>query len=81
MSPGPSSITSLSVFVPVYNEQFLVASSLERLKVLEESPQLERIEVIVVDDCSTDETPVVLKRFREANPDGARFSWKLIHHD
>jgi|GEM_PF-4350008 len=39
MSPGPSSITSLSVFVPVYNEQFLVASSLERLKVLEESPQ------------------------------------------
>jgi len=35
----------------------------------------------VVDDCSTDETPVVLKRFREANPDGARFSWKFIHHD
>src|SRR5262245_31317498 len=81
MSPGPSSMTSLSVFVPVYNEQFLVASSLERLKVLEESPQLERIEVIVVDDCSTDETPVVLKRFREANPDGARLAWKFIRHE
>lgn len=75
-------MTSLSVFVPAYNEQFLVASSLERLKVLEESSYLERVEVIVVDDCSTDETPAVLQRFREANPDRVgKFVWKFIRHD
>ena len=52
--------TSLSVLVPVYNEQFLVATSLDRLRVLESSPALSRIEVIVVDDKSTDDTPEVL---------------------
>jgi hypothetical protein len=41
--------TSLSVLVPVYNEQYLVYESLHRLKVLETSPHLERIEVIVVE--------------------------------
>ena len=40
--------------VPVYNEEHLVYSSLKRLRVLETSDLLERIEVIVVDDGSTD---------------------------
>src|SRR6516162_3483054 len=58
---GPSTFsintpTSLSVLVPVYNEQYLVYASLERLKILAESPLLERIDVIVVDDGSTDQT-------------------------
>ena len=39
-----------------YNEEYLMYASLERLKVLAESPLLERIEVIVVDDGSTDQT-------------------------
>jgi glycosyltransferase involved in cell wall biosynthesis len=60
-----ASLTSLSVLVPVYNEQFLVRTSLERLKVLATSPHLERIQVIVVDDCSRDETPAVLAAIRE----------------
>ena len=58
---GPSTFsmntpTSLSVLVPAYNEQYLVYASLERLKILAESPLLERIDVIVVDDGSTDQT-------------------------
>jgi glycosyltransferase involved in cell wall biosynthesis/phospholipid N-methyltransferase len=56
-------MTSLSVLVPVYNEQHLVSRSLSRLAVLENSPDLERIQVIVVDDCSTDWTPSVLRHF------------------
>jgi glycosyltransferase involved in cell wall biosynthesis/phospholipid N-methyltransferase len=59
-------MASLSVLVPVYNEQHLVASSLERLAVLEESPLLSLVQVVVVDDCSTDGTAETLSRFREA---------------
>jgi glycosyltransferase involved in cell wall biosynthesis len=59
-------MASLSVLVPAYNEQHLVAASLGRLQVLESSPDLERIQVVVVDDCSTDATPTVLRAFAEA---------------
>jgi glycosyltransferase involved in cell wall biosynthesis len=41
---------SLSVLVPVYNEQHLVETSLARLETLTESPLLSRLQVIVVDD-------------------------------
>jgi glycosyltransferase involved in cell wall biosynthesis/phospholipid N-methyltransferase len=58
-------MTSLSVLVPVYNEQHLVAASLARLEGLDGSPHLERIQVIVVDDCSKDATSGVLRRFAE----------------
>jgi len=56
-------MTSLSVLVPVYNEQHLVAVSLARLDSLESSPHLDRIQVIVVDDCSKDGTPERLRAF------------------
>ncbi|ABS28622.1 glycosyltransferase [Anaeromyxobacter sp. Fw109-5] len=56
-------MTSLSVLVPVYNEQHLVAASLERLRVLETSPHLERVQVVVVNDCSKDGTSGVLRAF------------------
>jgi glycosyltransferase involved in cell wall biosynthesis len=51
------------VLVPVYNEQHLVRTSLTRLQVLASSPALERVEVIVVDDCSKDGTADVLRAF------------------
>jgi glycosyltransferase involved in cell wall biosynthesis len=57
--------TSLSVLVPVYNEQYLVGASLQRLRVLAESPLLERVQVIVVDDCSTDQMAAVLAQVRQ----------------
>ncbi len=56
-------MTSLSVLVPVYNEQHLVATSLDRLRVLEQHPGLERIQVIAVDDSSRDRTPEILRAF------------------
>ena len=56
--------TSLSVLVPVYDEEHLVYASLERLTILDTSDLLERVEVIVVNDCSTDGSQAVLDRFR-----------------
>ena len=58
------STTSLSVLVPVYNEQYLVQASLERLTHLAEAPLFERVKVIVVDDGSSDQTPAALEAFR-----------------
>ena len=65
---APGLRTSLSVCVAVYNEQYLVETSLRRLQVLADSPLLGRVQVIVVDDCSRDETPLVLERFRKDLP-------------
>jgi glycosyltransferase involved in cell wall biosynthesis len=74
---------SLSVLVPVYNEQHLVYSSLERLKILETSSIVDRVQVIVVDDCSTDETPRTLERFRreQTRRRDSIISWLFLRHE
>ena len=73
--------TSLSILVPVYNEEYLVESSLNRLLVLEESAILERVQVIVVDDCSKDNTPKVLSRLSVELPSKSRMiEWKFLKH-
>ena len=56
-------MSSLTVLVPVYNEQHLVAASLARLAVLESSPHLQRLQVVVVDDSSRDGTSAALSAF------------------
>ena len=75
-------MASLSVLVPVYNEQHLVSTSLDRLEVLTKSPFLSRIEVIVVDDCSKDATPEVLRRFEASRKDkGSKIEWTFLRHE
>jgi len=75
--------TTLAIIVPVYNEQYLVEASLTRLSLLSESPLLERIKVIVVDDGSRDQTPDVLERFRDSGADSGRgkFEWIFLRHE
>ncbi len=70
-------MTSLTVLVPVYNEQHLVAASLARLDVLESSPRLDRVQIVVVDDSSRDRTPAVLAEFAAAR--GIALSEPLPH--
>ena len=76
--------TSLSVIVPAYNEQYLVEASLERLKILETSPLLHRVQVVVVDDGSKDATAEAIGRFRNLlesdRPDG-KLQWTWLRHD
>jgi glycosyltransferase involved in cell wall biosynthesis len=74
---------TLSILVPVYNEQYLVRASLERLKLLADSPLLEHIEVIVVDDGSTDRTNAILRDFEStvaAHP-GRKLNWIFVYHE
>jgi glycosyltransferase involved in cell wall biosynthesis len=81
VSPSRSS-TSLSILVPVYNEQYLVRESLDRLQILNESPLLERVEIIVVDDGSTDGTGEVLQEFQVSlgQATSSKLNWLFLKH-
>jgi glycosyltransferase involved in cell wall biosynthesis len=73
--------TTLSVIVPVYNEQCLVQASLSRLRVLEETSLLSLVKVIVVDDGSQDQTGAALSQFQQEIENwGEKFVWKFIRH-
>ncbi len=73
---------SLSILVPVYNEQYLVESSLQRLEVLAQSSWLDRVRVIVVNDASTDQTGEVLRGIQEhlQQPNSTRLEWIFQEH-
>jgi glycosyltransferase involved in cell wall biosynthesis len=73
---------SLSVIVPVYNEQYLVESSLKRLAVLENCADLGRVRVIVVNDASKDGTAAALERFRNSLDQSGlnNFEWIFLEH-
>jgi len=74
---------SLSVLVPVYNEEYLLEASLKRLQVLAHSPCLERVRVIVVNDASTDRSASAIARFRErlAETELPIFQWIFLEHE
>jgi len=77
-------VTTLSVIVPAYNERFLIETSLARLRVLGQSPLLESIKVIVVDDGSSDGTTEAIHHFRELLETEApdrKLSWVWLRHE
>ena len=82
-NPRQKALTSLSVLVPAYNEQYLVEASLRRLQTLAESPLLERIKIIVVDDGSSDGTAEALARLRESLESedvDPKLAWEWVRH-
>ncbi|MFO1010350.1 MAG: glycosyltransferase [Planctomycetota bacterium] len=59
---------SLSVVMPVYNERYLVAESIRRVLAVE-SPLISRLDLIVVDDGSTDGTREILRKLAAEHPE------------
>ena len=66
----------LSVVIPVYNERYLVGESIRRVLAVE-SPLIDQLDVIVVDDGSTDGTRDVLRELAAEYPDRIDY----VEHD
>lgn len=65
-------VAKVSVIIPVYNQEELV------LRTLDSIPRMDGIEVIVVDDCSTDNT---LKNLENYVKTGGLKNIKLLHNE
>ncbi len=61
-------IHKLSVLVPVYNEENTIEFILGKLTGIQLMEGIE-MELVVVNDCSTDSTDQVIRRFMESQPD------------
>ena len=66
-------MNKLSIVMPVYNEKDLIIDVLKKVNQLD-IPNTE-IELIVVDDCSTDGTTDILKEY------GNEFASKVLYHE
>jgi glycosyltransferase involved in cell wall biosynthesis len=63
----PKSILKLSVIIPAYNEQATIYNILQRVSSVKLIQDIEK-ELVVVNDCSKDDTEAELFRFRNENP-------------
>ncbi len=77
----PETLT-LSILVPVYNERYLVAASLRRLGILARTPSLRSVQVVVVDDGSSDGSIAEVERFLKAEAPklGRKLQWRFLRH-
>ncbi len=60
--------TKLSIIVPAYNEAATIHMILDRLRAVQLINNIQK-ELILVNDCSTDNTEAVLKKYKEDHPE------------
>jgi dolichyl-phosphate beta-glucosyltransferase len=56
-------IDSISLIFPVFNEQLRIDNSLNKIKKFIDSTKLQYVEIIFIDDGSTDKTYLIIKNF------------------
>jgi glycosyltransferase involved in cell wall biosynthesis len=61
-------VTLLSIIIPAYNEESTIQLILDKVRTVELKYDIDR-ELVIVDDCSTDQTAKVIKAYQEAHPD------------
>ncbi len=66
MNQSLTKTASLSILIPVYNEETLIEEQLRRVATV---PLELRKQIVVVDDGSQDQTLAAIERFRAANPE------------
>ncbi len=70
-------IRTLSIIMPCFNEEKFVADTLQKVNLVLLDGYVEK-QIIIVNDCSTDDTKPVIERFIAQNP-GQKI--KLINHE
>lgn len=68
---------TLSIIIPAYNEEPTIHFILDKVKAVELIGGLKK-EVIIVNDCSSDDTEGAVKRYMKANPD---LPINYFHHE
>ncbi len=67
---------NLTILIPVYNEENFLIKLFDELKIYFDNS---KIEVIIIDDGSTDESTKILEEFKDSN--SYKFNFKLIRLD
>jgi len=73
-------INKLSIIIPAYNEEKTIALILDRINEVKLIRNIEK-EVIVVNDCSTDNTEAALRHYMEHTPNLTINYFKYVKHD
>ena len=73
-------ISRLSIIIPAYNEEKTIALILDRINEVKLIRNIEK-EVIVVNDCSTDNTEVAINKYMTNTKDLTINYFKYIRHD
>jgi glycosyltransferase involved in cell wall biosynthesis len=71
------SIKKLSIIIPVFNEGSTINVLLNKIKAVDLIGSIQK-EIIIIDDCSTDNTSKEVNRFIENNPD---LDIQFFHHE
>src|SRR5687767_3044594 len=73
-------IKKLSIIIPAYNEENTISLILDRINEVKLIRNIEK-EVIIVNDCSTDNTEAALRHYLEHTPQLTINYFKYIKHD
>jgi glycosyltransferase involved in cell wall biosynthesis len=63
-----SSISKLSILIPAYNEARTIHLILDKVKAVNLVGEITK-EIIIVNDCSTDETVSAIEKYQQSNPE------------